>query len=842
MEGACAGIRVIDCSRGAAGSLATMVLADFGADVIRLDPPGNDGELTPADLLVHRGKRSVVFDCSDRTHRQRLMDLVSTADVLVEDWTPRTVEALDVGQEVLAAANHRLVHCAISGFGSQGPLAGAPADDALVMAKAGILRDQPGWEQGNNRPIYRSCPDGTYFAGILSAIGALAALRARELTGRGQRVDASMLLGITCRQNPQVRWLLREGEELPADKASSTESVPDAINPLAHHRDPREVTLTGMLVQCADGRWIMHSLSEPHFFPAWIEAIGFDWIWDQERFRGAPWRFPDDDAKVELVRLLQQRMKEKASHEWMEAYLANGNVCADVIQTTQEALRHRQLQATGNLVTIDDARVGPVLQIGPIAKVSGAPASVSRSAPVPGEHTDEVLGQGATAAYPSAPTPEPVSAPARESLRGALEGITIVEAAYYYATPFATALLAELGARVIKVEPPKGDPYRLLGRGSGDPVTALGQNNMVRAMQGKESIAVDLKDPRGREIVHRLVERADIFVHSFRGDVPEGLGIDAETLRSVNPRVVYQYASSYGSTGPYARQPAIDPVVAAFAGQTAHQTGEGNPPLRESGADPVAAAGHALAMMLGLFAAQRTGQGQDVESSMIVSNMYLNFADALSYEGKPSRPAVDHRQFGTSATHRLFECAPGASPAVPHGNPDPRWIMVAADDDDTVAVLFEAVGREDLGRDARFATAALRLEHRAVLEHDLSAAFAARTAQEWEQRLLEAGVGCSVADGASHFAFCYEDAQATATNMMVTTSHPTLGGTYWRYAPVIALSDTPSQILPFCDLGEHSNSILLEHGYAKTEVEELIGDGVVIASAGRAHEGTPAKI
>ncbi len=801
-----------------------MVLADFGADVIRLEPSGGDTEVTPADLLLNRGKRSVLFDASDSTYRRRLLDLVATADVLVEDWEPHVTQGLGAGDEVLVATNPALVHCSISGFGAKGRFAGAPADDALVMAKAGILRDQPGWEQGNKRPIYRSCPDGTYFAGMLTALGALAALRARDLTGRGQRVDASMLLGITCRQNPQVRWLLRDGEELPDDKASSTKTVPDAINPLAHHRDPREVTLTGMLVQCADDRWIMHSLSEPHFFPAWIKTIGFDWIWEEERFKGAPWRFPDDDAKVELVRLLQNRMKEKSSEEWMEAYLANGNVCADVIQTTQQALRHRQLQATGNLVMIDDPRVGPILQIGPIAKVSGAPASVSRPAPVPGDHNDEVLSE--------ARTPQSVPGGTWKSLHGPLEGITVVEAAYYYATPFATALLAELGARVIKVEPPKGDPYRLLGRGSGDPVTALGQNNMVRAMQGKESIAIDLKDPRGREIVHRLVERADVFVHSFRGDVPNELGIDVKTLRSVNPRLVYQYATSYGSTGPYARQPAIDPVVAAFAGQTAHQTGEGNPPLRESGADPVAAAGHALALMLGLFAAHRTGQGQDVESSMIVSNMYLNFEDALSYEGKPPRPVVDHRQFGISPTHRLYECAPGASATVPHGNPDPRWIMVVADDDDAVARLLHVVGREDLGKDERFVTGRLRAEYRTALEDELSAIFRTRTGPEWERRLLEAGVGCTMADAASHFAFCYEDPQAVATNMMVTTSHPTLGGVYWRYAPVLGLSDTPSQVLPFCDLGEHSRSLLLEHGYAKGRVEELIGDGVVVAPAG----------
>lgn len=806
MAGACAGIRVLDCSRGAAGSLAAMVLADFGADVIRFEPAGDgSAEIVPQDLLLHRGKRSVRFDLDDAADRETLLRVLPSADILIEDWGPGVGDELGLSGDVLAGANPALIHCSITGFGTTGPYANVPADDALVMAKAGILRDQPGWEQDGKRPIYRSCPDGTYFAGMLTAQGALAALRARDLTGRGQHIDASMLLAISCRQNPQVRWLLREGEELPADKGSSTEVVPDAINPLAHHRDPREVTLTGMLVQCADERWIMHSLSEPHFFPAWIEAIGFGWIWEDERFKGAPWRFPDDDAKVELVTRLQARMKERSSSEWIEAYLANGNVCADVIQTTQEALRHPQLEATGNVLTVKDPRVGDVLQIGPIAKVSGAPASIDRPAPIPGEHTDEVLAEEV----------RPVALPdaGGRELRGPLDGITVVEAGYYYATPFATALLAELGARVIKVEPVRGDPYRLLGRGGGDPVTALGHNNMVRAMQGKESIAIDLKHPRGREVMHRLIAQADLFVHSFRGKVPESLGIDAATLRAINPRLVYQYAASYGSTGPHAKQPAIDPVIAAFAGSTAHQTGEGNPPLRESGADPVAAAGHAVAMVMGLLAAHRTGEGQEVESSMIVSNLYLNYEDALSYEGKPDRPAVDRKQFGTGPTHRLYECAPSTPGGVlPHGNPDPRWIMVVADDESTVDRLLEAVGLNDRPPD---------------LEEALTTALLQRPAQDWESTLLGAGVGCAIADAASHFAFLYEDPQAEAIGMMVTTSHPDLGGTYWRYAPVLELSDTPARALPFCVLGEHSTALLAEHGFSEDQVAQLVADGVV---------------
>jgi crotonobetainyl-CoA:carnitine CoA-transferase CaiB-like acyl-CoA transferase len=799
-----------------------MVLADFGAEVIRIEPPGSDAASTMAAyLLLQRGKRSITLDLASPEGQADLHRLVPGFDVLVEDWLPGQADEHGAGYTALSALNPALVLCSITGFGTSGPFAGVEADDALVMAKAGIFRDQPGWERDGRRPIYRSCPDGSYFAGMLAVQGMLAALRARDLTGRGQRIDLNMLLAISCRQNPQVRSLRREGEELPVDQAASTETVSDAINPLAHHRDPREVTLTGMLVECKDGRWIMHSLSEPHFFPAWIDAIGFGWTRDDERFAGAPWTFPDDDAKAELVQRLQQRMKEKTSAEWTEVYLANGNVCADVIQTTRDALRHPQVVATDLTVEIDDPRVGPVLQIGALAKIPGAPAVICRPAPEPGEHTDEVLGE--------AVAPIELPEPTRDQMAGPLDGVTIVEAAYYYATPFATALLAELGARVIKIEPVSGDPYRLLGRGGGDPVAALGHNNMVRAMAGKESIALNLKDERGREILHRLVAEADLFVHSFRGRVPEALGIDVDTLRAINPGLVYQYAASYGSTGPHAKQPAIDPVIAAFAGQTAYQTGEGNPPLRESGADPVAAAGHAAAMALGLFAQHRTGGGQDVESAMIVSNIILNYEDAFDHEGKQPRPPVDPRQLGIGATHRLYECAStgDSTQRAPYENPDPHWVMLVADGDTAFDRFCVVAGRGDLATDPRFATAAARADHRTALEDELVPVFLTRTAHDWETALLAAGVGCVVADEMSHFAFLFEDGQAQAIEMMTPVNHPSVGGTYYRYAPVLELSDTPSQATTFCDLGEHSRALLAELGYDEPTIFQLAADGVV---------------
>lgn len=830
MPGACAGLRVLDLSHGRAGAMATMILADYGAEVIRVEPPGWDpGWEDPTYLLLNRGKKSIELDLSLEDGLAAFRRLVRCSDVLLETMGPRRAERNGVGYAVLSELNRGLVYCSVTGFGPSGPFADVQADDGLAMAKAGIFKDQDGWYQDGRRPVFRAPKDASYFAAMLAVQGILAALRARDLTGRGQLVETDYLRALTCRQNPKVRWLLREGEELPAEVTVKASETHDDRHTLAHHQDPRQINLIGMMVECKDGRWLIHSLTEPHFFPAWISVIGFDWIWQDERLRGAPYRFADMAAKEELIRAIQERMKERTAEEWMAAYLENGNVCADVIQTTQDALQHPQMVEAEYLAEVDDPRVGRIVGVGPLVKIPGAPGSVTTAAPRPGEHTAEVL---ATELPPAA-----VTSPTGRVPKGPLEGITIVEAAYYYATPFATALMAELGARVIKIERLEGDPYRALngdpfgvqGGGATDPVRNLGQNNMVRAMQGKECVAVNLKDPRGREILYSLIAEADAFVHSFRPGVPESLGIDYPTLQKINPRLVYHYAASYGSVGPYRRQPAIDPVIAAFAGTTAYQTGEGNPPLREAGADPIGAVGHATSLMLGLFAQHRTGMGQYVESAMILSNLYMNCEDAFSFAGKPPRPPVDRMQLGTGATYRLYETGP-LGPGVdrqPYENPDPRWVFLAVTGDDEFRRFCQVAGHGDLASDPRFETVAARSEHRAELESVLESVLKERSALEWENDLLEAGVGCVVADAMSHFAFLYRDAQAQADGLVVPTEHPGLGGRYWRYAPVIRFSETPGRALPYCEKGEHTRPILASLGFDQEEINRLRDESVV---------------
>jgi crotonobetainyl-CoA:carnitine CoA-transferase CaiB-like acyl-CoA transferase len=214
---------------------------------------------------------------------------------------------------------------------------------------------------------------------------------------------------------------------------------------------------------------------------------------------------------------------------------------------------------------------------------------------------------------------------------------------------------------------------------------------------------------------------------------------------------------------------------------------------------------------------------------MILSNLYLNCEDAFSYPGKPSPPPVDRMQLGTGATYRLYETGPIDDDVVrqPYENPDPRWVFLSATADQDFRRFGEVAGRPELATDFRFASVTARAEHRSELETVLAEVFKERSALEWEKALLDAGVGCVVADAMSHFAFLYRDSQAQARGLVVPTEHPSLGGKYWRYAPVIRFSDTPGQALPYCEKGEHTRAILAGVGFDEDEIDRLKDEGVV---------------
>jgi crotonobetainyl-CoA:carnitine CoA-transferase CaiB-like acyl-CoA transferase len=785
MTQALEGIRVLDFTQGMAGPLATMILADYGAEVIRVEPAGGDPLWShPAYLLWNRGKKSIELDLA--RDAAQVQTLIAGADVLVESMRPGEADKLGIGYAQAHAFNPALVYFSISAFGQEGPYRNLRAYDGIVNAKSGRMRDQPGWQ--NDRPIYRAVNDTSYHTAMFTVQGILAALRVVSIAGRGQHVSTSLLNGVTAPNNP---WRRFEGEELP---------------PIAYPVQRREGDVsTGnpahLCTECKDGRWIMHSHVQLNLFRAWMGAIGFSWIFDDDRFRGAPHRFADDADRIALNELIVARMKEKTSTEWMAIYVANPDVCGEVMESTQEAIHHPQFIHNGHLVEIEDPRVGRMTQLGAFVHMAQTPAQISEPAPQPGQHTASVLAE--------APRKRPAITPSGNPQRP-LEGVVTLELAAYLAAPFSGALLADLGARVIKVEPLTGDPFRSMPT----------NENMVRCMQGKQSIALDLKSKEGQEILHKLVARADALMHNFRPDVPPRLGLDYETLRAVNPQLVYLYAGSYGSTGPHAARAAFNPTMGALTGNSVFQSGEGNIPMGDQSPDPISGSAVGTALMLGLAARWRSGTGQYMETTMMNSIVFCNSDDAFDYAGKPPRRTADKAQLGLQATYRLYECSEG-------------WVFLAAQHDDEFAALCRAAGCEKLVSDSRFAAEPLRYENRAALGKELEPVFQQRTALEWEALLTAADVACVVADGAGHKRFLHADPHTTAIGFMVPAQHPMYadqapGGRYWRHAPEVTFSATPCQPgLPMVALGEHTRQILQELGYSDDEMARLKEQGVI---------------
>ena len=795
------GLRIIDLTQGMAGPLATMILADYGAEVIRLEPPGGDPwwEL-PAYRLWNRGKKSVALDWSSALGREQARRLVEGADIFIESLQPGEAARLGLGYEAMGAASPALIYFSLSAFGQEGPYRDLKAYDGIVNAKTGRMREQVGWQRG--RPIYRAVNDTSYHTAMFTVQGLVAALRVRLETGRGQWVSTSLLAGVTA---PNNDWRRFEGQPLPPDRypseiskeaASRGELVADR-----HESDPHTAIPSQLCVECKDGRWIMHSHLQPELFRAWMHAIGLDWIWNDPRFSTAP-QLANAADRIALNLLIFEQMKQKTSLEWREIYRQNPDCAGEIMQTTQEAIRHDQFAAAGHLIELEDPRVGRMVQVGAFATMSETPAVIERSAPVPGEHTAEVLAQ------PLRPAPKVAGRGARP--KRPLEGLVMLEVASWLAAPFSGSLLADLGMRVIKVEPLSGDPYRAM----------FTNENMIRSFQGKENVALNLKTPDGRAIFHQLVARADILMHNMRPCAPDRIGADYQTLRQIKPDLVYVYAGSYGSSGPDSARAAFNPTMGAFSGNSVFQSGEGNVPKGDQSPDPIAGSGVATGIMLGLAARLLTGKGQYIETSMMNSNVYCNSDDAFDYAGKPGRQAPDKAQLGLEATWRLYETAGG-------------WVFLAVRFDPEFAAFCKVIGREDLVVDPRFGTWAARYEHRQVLGEELERVFKARGAEDWERLLTAAELGCVRADGMGHRRFLHEDPHAVAVGMMVPTESRAFaelapGGRYWRHAPVVAFSDTPCEPgKPYLGLGEHTRPVLRELGYDDAAIARLKAANVV---------------
>ena len=814
MSGPCATLRVIDLSSGQTGGLATMVLADFGADVIKVEPPGGDPLRTqPSATMWLRGKRSVELDLRTPEARQQLHTLVHGADVVVSSYAPGEAEAVEADYATLSALNGGLVYCSITGWGPEGVYAHYPADEALVAAKSGRMRAFTGVVRRDG-PACPAVQVGSHGATQAALTGTLAALLVRERTGAGQLVQTSLLQGMFPFD---FRTLMH---------TQLLERYPDHVgsDPYAIFQQDTMPTLGYQPVAAQDGRWIQFANLLEHLFLSSLDALGLaEQVLGDPRYSDAP-RGLTPEALEEVRNLMLESARERPAEEWMRIFQENGNVAAEIIGTAQQGLYNIDMEANREIVEMEHPELGTVRQLGLLARLAETPGTVGGPSPTPGAHTDEVLNEA-----PRAPWSPPASAVTLATAGGPLAGVTIVEFATIIAAPLGAAMLGDLGARVIKVEPVNGgDPMRGLGVGLG------AMFGVSKTTASKESICLDLKSEQGQRIAQQLLAQADVVVHNYRPGVPERLGIGYEQARALRPDIVYLGLNGYGPDGPGARRPSAHPIPGAVAGGALMQAGSGWPPddiddldvrreasrqfsrANESNPDPNTAMVVASTALLGLYARQATGKGQQLFLTMLGANGYANAEDFLAYEGKPERPSLDAWLYGQHALHRLYEARDG-------------WVFLSVNDGAQWAALCTATGQAALAAEPRFRTAEARREADEALAGVLSALFATGDADEWERVLIAAGIGCVRADGyRSAGDFFLNDPHVQANRWMPEVEHAQWGR-YRRWGTTLTCSATPLRPGPGVLAGQHGDAILAELGYDQAAIAELHADGVTWA-------------
>ena len=845
MTAALEGLRVVDLSWGFAGAITSLVLADFGANVLKLEPPGGDGlRSQPAHALWNRGKKSIVVDLRSEGGRARARALAARADVLIETFRPGVAERLGLGYDGLALANPGLVHTSITGFGPRGPHAHLKAYDGIVLAKIGGLGHVNGMAPRGG-PAFPAAPYASFSGAQAALHGTLAALYAREHSGRGQHVETSLVQGLVA--HDPWEWMLR----------IVCEKYPDAYRPAPPY-SARGVPNTGFafrLLVCLtrDGRWLQFSQTSPHLFRDFIEVLGLGWIWDDPALKSAP-DFETEAERERFWDMLLNAARKRTVAEWEEVYREHPNVWAEVFRSTREALDHPQMLHNGHVIEVDDPHVGRTRQLGPLVVMSGTPGKVRAPAPDLGAHETEARawlaagagrapgaraltgvaapeGGGSTAPWAAdAARPADGGASSTPPRRGPLEGVTILELGLWYAAPYGTALLADFGARVIKIEPITGEPMRY--------VMPVPETGAVKVLQGKESVALDLDQPEGREIVHRIARRADLVLMSYRGGVARRLGVDDETLRRENPRLVYLYAPGYGKDGPCARKPAFAPTIGVASGAALLQAGPSIPSgpdltLDEikpasirlnlaaqapGNADGCAALGVATALLLGLVARERTGVAQEMLTSMLCTTAYAVSDDAIDYAGKPPRLAPDPLLHGMSALYRLYEASDG-------------WLFLACvkprEWQELCRALDElAPGGFAASGDDRFRTPEGRSQHDAELVRSLARVFLTRPAAEWEQLLTAYDVACAEVAEGPIASFAINGPSMWQNEFLTEVEHPVFGR-HRRLAPIARLSATPGEARPAPTLGMHTESVLRELGYDDRAIADLATRRVV---------------
>ncbi|ROO87907.1 crotonobetainyl-CoA:carnitine CoA-transferase CaiB-like acyl-CoA transferase [Actinocorallia herbida] len=808
-SGPLAGLVVVDASSTLPGAQVSQFLADCGAEVIMVEPPGGSMvRQLPGWPALLRGKRSVTLDLRDAADQETLRGLLQGADVFVHTLRPGTAERIGLTAEALAEKYPRLVTAHITGWGSDSPWRDYKGWEGLVYAKTGAMwsKRQLTLRPG---PAFVTAPYASWGASQAAIHGVLAALLERDVSGRGQVVESDLVRGLGALE--VYNWFYElvlhrfPGAFTPMDVAYDDDGIPQAY-----------LIFALLIASTKDGTWLQFAQTAPRLMQAWLIELGLAQDLADPKWAGFP-MLPTAELRGEWWTTMLERVRERTFEEWQETFERNPDVSAEIFNTPDGSFDHPQTVFDGRVQVVDHPELGPVRQSSTLIHAKGAPLVPLRPAPSAGAD-DAALAALLDAAAARRATGAPSDAPATLPL----EGITILEFGSMFAGPYGTTVLTDMGARVIHVETLEGDNIRSL--------VAFPEAGGAKVMQGKESLTVDLATAEGLSIVHELVPRVDLVVQCFRGDTAIRMGLGEEQLKKLNPGLVYLNAPGYGTTGPYAGRPAYAPSIDATAGLSATDGGgvRASSDMAEiklraaslhaagavncAQADGIAALAVGSGLLLGLYAKRRGIELPDLTTTMLASAQQSVIVLNTQYEGRPELEQVDGDFLGLHALYRLYPAADG-------------WVFLATPYDHEWAALTKLAPFAALGGDARFTTRELRRAHDAELAETLAGIFAGRAKADWEDELTAQDVGC-VAVTEENLEWAMQDDAFFDAGYCVEAVNP-IFDEHRRLAPITRFSRSRTKADAGCTLGQHTTAILRELGYADDRITDLQERSVV---------------
>jgi crotonobetainyl-CoA:carnitine CoA-transferase CaiB-like acyl-CoA transferase len=780
MSGILDGLRVVDCSRGVAGTRAGGLFADYGAEVVRVEPIGGDpwrDELAIPYSVFNRGKRSVCIDLKTPEGHEEILELLATADLFLESWSPGVAESLGLSYSDIHERFPGLVYCSLTGWGLDGPQRDVRGYEALVQAFVGTMAEQIGHREG---PIYEGLPFAGIGASALIVLGGLAALYRRMDDGVGRRVETSLLDGALAYLG--IMWGDREG----------------AGHPFAGgHR------LVGRNLLCADDVYITLHTGAVGAFGRLMKLIGLD-----DRIppseSGLDMGMPLEPWQGELLHKELDRVFALETRDVWLKRLLDADICAMPALEPLQVFDEPQVAYNNMVLTLNDPVLGAVEQVAPAMRFSAAPIGDIQPAPTPGQHSAEVSSPSSERQSLQETSTHASTTAARTPL---LDGVRILDLSAYYAGPYASRLLGNFGAEVITLEPLGGNPVRGLER-----PTRSG-------MAGKKSIAADLKNPSVGPIRDKLVQWADIVHHNMRPGAAERLGVEYEQVRALNPEVIYLYAPGWGADGPDKSRQSFAPQMSVYVGAGFEVGGQFNPPLYPAGhEDPGAGLISAIGMVAALIHRRRTGHGQLVLVPQLNVTM-THLAHMVRVPGGSALGAeqLDPLQMGLSATDRLYRTSDG-------------WICLVAAKGEEIAALVQVTGV-----DPKFLDAQTRKDNDYALADALASIIETKSVAEWLDVFGSVGVPAVEPVQQNNSVPFHNDPENQRTGRVAVFEDPNRGLSL-ELDKLVRVSDdglAPHVGAPM--LGEHTDEILTRLGYDAETIRELrtskaVGGGQSVAS------------